>query len=53
MPKSPRQKPAGNAGFIYRPYRTLPNGTVLWAKNYGLKAWKIPIGVNDNEPPKQ
>ena len=27
--------------YIYRPYRTDKNGNVLWAKNYGLKAWRI------------
>jgi len=32
---------------IWRPYRTLPNGTVLWAKDYGLKAW--PITVRDED----
>jgi hypothetical protein len=29
--------------YIFRPWRTLPDGTKLWAKDYGLKAWRIPI----------
>ena len=53
--------------YIYRPYRTdKKTGAVLWAKNYGLKAWRIwvpndqpaandpnkdPIAAND--PPKE
>lgn len=26
---------------VFRPYRTLPNGQVLWAKQYGLRAWPM------------
>ena len=26
---------------VFRPYRTLPNGKVLWAKQYGLRAWPM------------
>lgn len=29
--------------WIFRPWRKLPDGTILWAKNYGKKAWKIPV----------
>jgi hypothetical protein len=28
---------------IYRRYRTLPNGTVLDARKYGLKAWRMVV----------
>ncbi len=31
--------------LIFRPCRTLPNGTVLWARNYGLRAWPIWVRV--------
>lgn len=27
--------------WIFRPWRKLPDGTILWAKNYGKKAWRI------------
>jgi hypothetical protein len=27
--------------LIFRPYRTLPNGRVLWARQCGLRAWPI------------
>ncbi len=41
--------PDSDVGFIYRPYITLPNGTVIWARNYGKRAFKIPISAdNDN-----
>jgi hypothetical protein len=29
--------------WIFRASRTLKDGTVLYARNYGLKAWKIPV----------
>jgi hypothetical protein len=35
---------------IFRRYRTLPNGKVLDARNYGLKAW--PISVSGDQKPK-
>jgi hypothetical protein len=38
------------SGFIFRPYITLPNGRVIYAKNYGLKAFKIAVpAANDNQ----
>lgn len=33
--------------LIFRPYRTLPDGRIIWAKNYGKKAW--PIYVDDEK----
>ena len=36
----PEDIPSGKR-LIFRPYRTLPNGKVLWARNYGLRAWPI------------
>ncbi len=29
--------------YIFRAWRTGRDGTRLWAKDYGLKAWRIPI----------
>lgn len=29
--------------YIFRPWRRTKDGQVLWAKDYGLKAWRIPI----------
>lgn len=34
-------------GYIFRPYRELPDGRLLWARNYGLKAWRIPVYSDD------
>lgn len=33
--------------YIYRPYRTLPDGRIIWARHYGLKAWRIPVYDDD------
>ncbi|MDO5674804.1 MAG: hypothetical protein Q4G66_07815 [bacterium] len=33
--------------YIYRPYRTLPDGRIIWARHYGLKAWRIPVYEED------
>ena len=30
-----------NGHYVYCAYRTLKDGTRLYAKNYGLKAWRI------------
>lgn len=30
-------------GYIYRPYITLQNGRVIWARHYGKRAFRIPI----------
>ncbi len=47
----PKSKPPG---VIFRPWRTLRDGTVIYAKDYGLKAFPIYVGANDNyEPPKR
>ena len=30
--------------FVFRPWRRCPHtGRKLWAKQYGLKAWRIPV----------
>jgi len=36
--------PEKQAGVIFRRYRTLPNGKVLDAHDYGHKAWPIRVG---------
>ena len=35
-----RRKPAR---YIFRTWRTSRDGTRLYAKDFGLKAWRIPI----------
>jgi hypothetical protein len=35
--------------LIFRAKRTLPDGTVLWARDYGLKAWPIEVPDSDLE----
>ena len=40
--------PAAEPKYIYRPYITLPDGTKIWAKKYGKKAFRIPVADNDN-----
>lgn len=29
--------------YIYRPFIKLKNGKIIYAKDYGLKAFKIPV----------
>ena len=41
-------EPPGEPTYIFRPWRRLPDGTVLWAKQFGKKAWRIPVSANDN-----
>lgn len=30
-------------GFIFRPWTTTRDGKVIWARNYGLRAFRIPV----------
>ncbi len=50
MPDS--SQPLPTATYIYRPWRRDPRtGAILWARNYGLRAWRIPVsspGANPN-----
>ncbi len=40
---APSPRPT-DARFVFRPWRRCPRtGEKLWAKDYGLKAWRIPI----------
>jgi len=32
--------------YIFRPWITLPDGRKLYARNYGKKAFKIPVNEN-------
>ncbi len=34
-------------GYIFRPYRDLPDGRRIWARTYGLKAWRIPVYADE------
>jgi hypothetical protein len=41
---------------IWRPYITLRDGRVIWAKDYGIRAFPITLdddAVEDDEKPKQ
>jgi len=38
--------------IIWRPYRTLPDGRVLWARDYGLRAWPIQVDDEDDRAPR-
>jgi hypothetical protein len=40
-----KQNPKRPEGaVIFRPWRRDPKtGAILWAKNYGLRAWAIPV----------
>jgi len=44
--------PDSSETYIFRPWRRLPDGTILWAKNFGKKAWKIPVSTNENKDKK-
>jgi len=34
----------GKGSVIFRPYKTNPRtGEVMWARDYGLRAWPIPV----------
>lgn len=45
--KSSKPKPSG---VIFRPWRIDPKtGDKLWARDYGLKAWPIPVGPSDRD----
>jgi len=36
-------KSKDNTGYIFRPWIKTKNGCIIHAKNYGLKAFKIPV----------
>ncbi len=42
MAATPLPPPPPGQKYIFRPWRKCPKtGKVLWARNYGLKAWPI------------
>ena len=44
-------KPPGKGGVIFRPYKTNPKtGEVMWARDYGLRAWPIPVDGDKPDP---
>jgi hypothetical protein len=48
---SPATPPNEGQRYIYRPYIRKPDGTIIWAKTYGKKAFRIPVSddvANDN-----
>ena len=42
--KSPEKS---SAGYFFTAYITLKDGTRIYAKNYGLKAFRIPCSVKE------
>lgn len=42
--------PKSAAGFIFRPWIRLKDGTIVYAKSYGKKAFKIPVGDKGEKP---
>ena len=42
-----KEKAAKDRHLIFRRYRRLPNGQMIDAYNYGLKAWPIWINKKD------
>jgi len=39
---------------IFRPWTTTRDGKVIWARDYGLRAFPIPVGDNkDRKKPKK
>ncbi len=51
MTVNPPNPPKPEGLFIYRPWRRDPRtGALLWARNYGLRAWRIPVSSPSNGP---
>jgi hypothetical protein len=51
-----RQPPKpGPPGYIFRPWITLRSGEVIYAKDYGLKAFRLHLRGNDDTfiPPRR
>jgi len=48
MTKHSIPSPKPDLAYIYRPWRRCPaTGRKIWARQYGLKAWRIPVGDRD------
>lgn len=47
-----KTEPPPTQSYIFRPWITKPDGTVIYAKAYGKKAFKIPVPSNDNQERK-
>ena len=43
--KKPRRVAPPGWMYVFRPWITSPSGQILWARNYGLKAWPILVPV--------
>lgn len=41
MISKPKKSRKGRRSLIFRPWRTLPDGTRQYAKDFGYKAWPI------------
>ncbi len=47
----PEEVPRGNQKYVFRPWITTRDGRRIYAKAYGLRAFRIPVG--DPEEPNQ
>lgn len=41
----------GPPGYIFRPYITLKDGKIIYAKDYGLRAFRIPLRGGEDFTP--
>lgn len=44
-----RDEPEDEYDYIYRPWVTRPDGTKIYAKHYGKKAFRIPVRKGSHE----
>lgn len=50
MTKNPLPPAPEGYEYIFRPWKTCPHTKkILWAKNYGLKAWPILVPISGKE----
>jgi hypothetical protein len=40
-----RQEPPPGYRWIFRPFRRLKDGRMLWARTYGYKAWRMLVKI--------
>jgi len=52
MAKVDKPPPARKGDFIFRTSITLPNGKVIYAKQYGIRAFPIPVSANNDNGKK-
>jgi|GEM_PF-6685087 len=52
MAKKDKTSPKKGKDFIFRTSITLPNGKVIYAKQYGIRAFPIPVSANNDNGKK-